>query len=424
MKVLVIGGGGREHALVWKLSQSTKVDHIYCAPGNAGIAEMAEIVDLSASDIEGLASFASNNGVNLTVVGPEVPLTMGIVDLFESRNLRVFGPSKKAAEMEGSKRFSKEIMEKYGIPTAEYNSFTSKDEALGYINKMGVPIVIKADGLAAGKGVVVAMTLEEANKAIETIMGDKIFGTAGDSVIIEEFMQGEEASFLVFSDGKNVIPLPSAQDHKPIFDDDKGPNTGGMGAYSPAPVITKELEKEILDTIITPTIRGMAEEGKPYKGILYAGLMITDKGPKVVEFNARFGDPECQPIMMRIKGDIIPIIEACIDERLDEVEIELVDDASICVVMASKGYPASYEKGHVISGMESLKDKDDVVVFHAGTKSSQENIVTNGGRVLGVTASGKDVKTAIKKAYKAVSQIGWDGAYFRKDIGKKAIGRK
>ena len=424
MKVLVIGGGGREHALVWKIAQSPKVDHIYCAPGNAGIAEMAEIVNLSASDIEGLASFASKNGVDLTVVGPEIPLTMGIVDLFESRGLPVFGPSKKAAEMEGSKRFSKEIMEKYGIPTAEYSSFTSKDEALNYIDKMGAPIVIKADGLAAGKGVVVAMTLEEANEAIETIMGDKVFGAAGDSVVIEEFMQGEEASFLVFSDGKNVIPLPSAQDHKPIFDDDKGPNTGGMGAYSPAPVITKKMEEEILETIIVPTINGMAAEGKPYKGILYAGLMVTDKGPKVVEFNARFGDPECQPIMMRIKGDIIPVIEACIDERLDEVDIELVDDASICVVMASKGYPASYEKGDVISGLESLKDKDDVVVFHAGTKISEGKIVTNGGRVLGVTASGKDVESAIKKAYEAVNQISWDGTYFRKDIGKKAIGRK
>ncbi|MBE9504345.1 MAG: phosphoribosylamine--glycine ligase [Proteobacteria bacterium] len=423
MKVLVIGSGGREHALIWKIQQSPKVSHTYCAPGNAGIAEIAETVNLSASDIEGLARFASKNEVDLTIVGPEVPLTMGIVDLFEKSGLKIFGPSKKAAEMEGSKSFSKEIMKKYGIPTAAYESFTSKEEALTYIDRVGAPIVIKADGLAAGKGVVVAMTVEEAKAAVHSIMGEKVFGSAGNSVVIEEFMEGEEASILAFSDGKNVAMLPSAQDHKPIFDDDYGPNTGGMGAYSPAPVITKEMEKEILETIIIPTIKGMASEGRAYKGILYTGLMITDKRPKVVEFNARFGDPECQPLMMRMESDIIPVMEASTDGTLDKVDIKWKEGASVCVVMASKGYPGSYKKGQVISGLDTLKKEENVFVFHAGTKESGEDVVTNGGRVLGVTATGENVKNAITRAYGAVHKINWDGAYFRKDIGKKALER-
>lgn len=423
MKVLVIGGGGREHALVWKISQSPKVGKIYCAPGNAGIADMSEIVDISASDVDGLASFAEREGIDLTVVGPEVPLTMGIVDLFEKKGLKIFGPSKAASEMEGSKAFSKTIMKKYNVPTAAYETFTSQDEAFAYIDKLGAPIVIKADGLAAGKGVTVAGTVEEAKDAVRDMMEEKSFGSAGEMVVIEEFMKGEEASYLVFSDGENIVPLSTTQDHKAVFDGDKGPNTGGMGAYSPAPVVTAEIEKEVLEKIIRPTIDGMAAEGKPYKGILYAGLMITDEGPKTVEFNCRFGDPECQPILMRMKSDIIPVIEAAIEGRLDSVEIEWEERATIAVVMAAGGYPGSYEKGKVITGLETLKDEKDLFVFHAGTSLKDGQVVTNGGRVLAVTALGEGVEEAIGRAYEAVKKISWDGAYFRTDIGKKALVR-
>lgn len=423
MKVLVIGGGGREHALVWKIAQSPKVTKTYCAPGNPGIAEIAECIDIAAENLGGLLAFARDNNIDLTVVGPEVPLTMGIVDLFEEQGLRIFGPSRAAAEMEGSKAFSKGIMKKYNIPTAAYGTFTSKNDAIEYIDKMGAPIVIKADGLAAGKGVIVAQTIEEAKDAVESIMADKAFGEAGDKVVIEEFMAGEEASFLVFSDGKNVIPLPTAQDHKPAFDGDKGPNTGGMGAYSPAPVVSAEMEKEIIEKIIMPTINGMASEGKTYKGILYAGLMMTVSGPKVVEFNCRFGDPECQPLMMRIKDDIIPVIEACIDGSLNKVDMELDSDTTVCIVMAAGGYPGSYEKGKIISGLDTFKNREDLVVFHAGTKTDGNDIVTNGGRVLGVTARGEDVKKAIEKGYEAVGGISWEGEFHRSDIGKKALAR-
>ena len=423
MKVLVIGGGGREHALVWKISRSPRVEKVYCAPGNAGIADLAEIVDISASDIDGLARFAEREGIDLTVVGPEVPLTMGVVDLFEKRGLKIFGPSKAAAEMEGSKAFSKTIMKKYNVPTAAYETFTSQDEAFAYIDKLGAPIVIKADGLAAGKGVTVAQTVDEAKDAVRDMMEDRSFGSAGEMVVIEEFMKGEEASYLVFSDGRNIVPLSTTQDHKAVFDGDKGPNTGGMGAYSPAPVVTAEIEKEVLEKIIRPTIDGMAAEGKPYKGILYAGLMITDEGPKTVEFNCRFGDPECQPILMRMKSDIIPVIEAAIEGRLDSVEIEWEDRATVAVVMAAGGYPGSYEKGKVISGLESLKDERDLFVFHAGTSLMDGEVVTNGGRVLAVTALGEGVQEAIGRAYEAVDKISWDGAYFRTDIGKKALER-
>ena len=423
MKVLVTGGGGREHALVWKISQSPKVEKVYCAPGNAGIADMAEIVDISASDIDGLARFAEREGIDLTVVGPEVPLTMGIVDLFEKKGLKIFGPSKAAAEMEGSKAFSKTIMKKYNVPTAAYETFTSLDEAFAYIDKLGAPIVIKADGLAAGKGVTVAQTVEEAKDAVRQMMEDKSFGCAGEKVVIEEFMEGEEASYLVFSDGKNIVPLSTTQDHKAVFDGDKGPNTGGMGAYSPAPVVTDEIEEEVLEKIIRPTIDGMAAEGKTYKGILYAGLMITDEGPKTVEFNCRFGDPECQPILMRMKSDIIPVIEAAIEGRLDSVEIEWEDRATVAVVMAAGGYPGTYEKGKVITGLDSVKDEKDLFVFHAGTSLKDGQVVTNGGRVLAVTALGEGVEEAISTAYEAVDKISWDGAYFRTDIGKKALVR-
>ncbi|MDT8318377.1 MAG: phosphoribosylamine--glycine ligase [bacterium] len=423
MKVLVVGGGGREHALVWKISQSPKVDKVYCAPGNAGIADMAGIVDISASDIDGLARFAEGEGIDLTVVGPEVPLTMGIVDLFEKKGLKIFGPSKAAAEMEGSKAFSKTIMKKYNVPTAAYETFTSQDEAFAYIDKLGAPIVVKADGLAAGKGVTVAQTANEAKDAVRDMMEDRSFGSAGEMVVIEEFMKGEEASYLVFSDGKNIVPLSTSQDHKAVFDGDKGPNTGGMGAYSPAPVVTPEIEKEVLEKIIRPTIDGMAAEGKTYKGILYAGLMITDEGPKTVEFNCRFGDPECQPILMRMKSDIIPVIEAAIEGSLDSVEIEWEERATVAVVMAAGGYPGSYEKGKVITGLESLKDEKDLFVFHAGTSLKDGQVVTNGGRVLAVTALGDGVEEAIGRAYEAVDKISWDGVFFRTDIGKKALVR-
>ena len=423
MKVLVIGGGGREHALVWKISQSPKVEKVYCAPGNAGIADIAEVVDISASDIDGLARFAEREGIDLTVVGPEVPLTMGIVDLFEKKGLKIFGPSRAAAEMEGSKAFSKTIMKKYNVPTAAYETFTSQDEAFAYIDKLGAPIVVKADGLAAGKGVTVAQTVNEAKDAVRDMMEDRSFGCAGEMIVIEEFMRGEEASYLVFSDGKNIVPLSTCQDHKAVFDGDKGPNTGGMGAYSPAPVVTAEIEKEVLEKIIRPTIDGMAAEGKTYKGILYAGLMITDEGPKTVEFNCRFGDPECQPILMRMKSDIIPVIEAAIEGRLDSVNIEWEDRATVAVVMAAGGYPGTYEKGKVITGLETLKDEKDLFVFHAGTSLKDGQVVTNGGRVLAVTALGKGIEEAIGRAYEAVDKISWDGAYFRNDIGKKALVR-
>ena len=423
MKVLVVGGGGREHALVWKIAQSPRVTKVYCAPGNPGMAGLAETVDIAADNITGLLAFAQERSIDLTVVGPEVALTLGIVDLFEKNGLKIFGPSKAAAEMEGSKAFSKAIMKKYNVPTAAYETFTKRDDALAYIDKMGAPIVIKADGLAAGKGVIVAQSLEEAKDAIESIMADKAFGAAGDKVVIEEFMAGEEASFLVFSDGKNVIPLPTAQDHKPVYDNDKGPNTGGMGAYSPAPVVTEEMKGGIIKDVIVPTINGMAAEGKVYKGILYAGLMISDKGPRVVEFNCRFGDPECQPLMMRIKDDIIPVIEACIDGSLDKVNMELDSSTTVCIVMAAGGYPGSYEKGKVISGLDRFKGREDVVVFHAGTKADGSNIVSNGGRVLGVTACAKDVKSAIEKGYEAVDKITWEGEFHRSDIGKKALAR-
>ncbi|MDH3973466.1 MAG: phosphoribosylamine--glycine ligase [Deltaproteobacteria bacterium] len=423
MKVLVIGSGGREHALVWKISKSSLVDKVYCAPGNAGIAEIAETADLSASDIDGLADFAKREAIDLTVVGPEVPLTMGIVDHFEKEGLKIFGPSGAAAELEGSKAFSKAIMKKYGVPTAAYASFTSKKEALDYIDKMGAPIVIKADGLAAGKGVVVAQTLAEAGEAVEAMMGDKAFGAAGEKVVVEEFMDGEEASYLVFSDGKNILPMPTSQDHKAVYDGDKGPNTGGMGAYSPAPVVTEALEKRIIKEIIKPLIDGMAKEGKPYKGILYAGLMMTKDGPRVVEFNCRFGDPECQPIMMRMKSDIIPVLEAVVEEKLHTVTMEWEERKTVCIVMAAGGYPGNYEKGKEISGLNSFKDRQDLVVFHAGTSGREGKIVTNGGRVLGVTALGEGLEEAINLAYDAVKSISWEGVYFRKDIGKKGLAR-
>jgi phosphoribosylamine--glycine ligase len=423
MKVLVVGGGGREHALVWKISQSPLVDTLYCAPGNPGIAEFAECVHIGSDEIEVLLDFAINEKIDLTVVGPEVPLTMGIVDRFQAAGLEIFGPNQAAAQIEGSKKFSKDLMAKYHIPTAAYGSFTDRDAAVAYIRKQGAPIVVKADGLAAGKGVIVAMTVEEAVAGIDEIMVDAVFGAAGAQVVIEEFMAGEEASFFVFTDGKNILPLASSQDHKRIFDNDEGPNTGGMGAYSPAPVVTEALTRDIIETIVRPTIDGMAADGCPYSGILYVGLMIADGKARVVEFNARFGDPEAQPLLMRMKSDIVPVLQACARGELIQTSLEWHDKAAVCVVMASGGYPAAFAKGLEISGLEAAEAIEDLMVFHAGTTLKDGKVVNNGGRVLGVTGLGTTVAEAIDKAYQGVALVSWEGVQFRRDIGKKALGR-
>ena len=421
MKVLVIGGGGREHTLVWKIAQSPKVKKIYCAPGNAGIAEYAECISIKADDIEQLASFSHHKNIDLTIVGPEIPLTLGIVDEFESKGLRICGPDKSASLIEGSKIFSKDLLKKYNIPTAAYATFNSSNDAMSYLKEKGTPAVIKADGLAAGKGVIPAQSLDKAEEAIDNILTKKIFGAAGDRIIIEEFLTGEEASFIVFTDGNTIIPMPTSQDHKPIHDNDQGPNTGGMGAYSPAPVITEKLQQKIMDEIMYPVIRGMAAEGRKYRGILYAGLMINQGEVNVLEFNARFGDPETQPILMRMKTDLIPVLEAIVDERLDQVSIQWDEKPAICVVMASKGYPGNYQKGIEITGLDKVQAMHNVQVFHAGTALKDNHVVTSGGRVLGVTALGNNIEEAINLAYQATSQIQWEGAYYRKDIGKKAL---
>jgi len=421
MKVLVVGSGGREHALVWKIAQSPKVSKVYCAPGNAGISEQATILPIKANDLSGFLEFALKERVDLTVVGPEEPLTKGIVDLFELKGLSIFGSSKKAAEIEGSKAFAKEMMKKYHIPTGSYEIFGDAKEAKNYIRKQGAPIVVKADGLAAGKGVIVCNTVEEAIQWVERIMVEKMFGEAGNCVVIEEYLVGEEASYIAFTDGKAILPMASSQDHKPIFDGDRGPNTGGMGAYSPAPVVTDQIHERIHEKILRPIIQGMGEEGRPYKGVLYAGLMIHDGNPKVLEFNARFGDPETQPVLMRMKGDIIPILEACIKGDLAGCKIEWDNRAAVCVVMASKGYPGDYEKGKPISGLEEVSRMEDVFVFHAGTASKDGQIITNGGRVLGVTGLGKDIPRAIDRTYQAAKKISWEGVHYRKDIGQKAL---
>ena len=423
MKILVIGGGGREHTLVWKISQSPLVDKIYCAPGNPGIAELAECVHIGAEEITALCEFAQAEEVDLTVVGPEVPLTMGIVDMFQAAGLEIFGPNKAAAQIEGSKGFSKDLMARYNIPTAAYQSFTDHAQAVAYICKQGAPIVVKADGLAAGKGVIVAMTEEQALAAVDDIMLDQVFGDAGASVVIEEFMDGEEASFFAFTDGKNILPLASSQDHKRVNDNDEGPNTGGMGAYSPAPVVTDELYQVIVDTIVKPTVDGMAEDGCPYSGILYVGLMIKDGKPRVVEYNARFGDPEAQPLLMRMKSDIVPVLQACARGKLEQDCIEWYDKAAVCVVMASGGYPAAYEKGLPISGLDQAAKIADLMVFHAGTALKDGHIVNQGGRVLGVTALGDTVRDAIDKAYVGVKVIYWDNVHYRNDIGARALNR-
>ncbi|MZG53746.1 MAG: phosphoribosylamine--glycine ligase [Nitrospinae bacterium] len=420
MQVLVIGGGGREHALVWKIKQSPRVEKVFCAPGNAGTGEIAENVPIAADDIKSLLDFALQKKIGLTVVGPEQPLVLGIVDQFEKEGLRIFGPNERAAKLEGSKSFSKDMMDKYGLPTAEYKTFTSPENAADYIKTKKGPLVVKADGLAAGKGVLICQTEDEALAAVDSIMGKKSFGEAGDQIVVEEFLEGQEVSVLAFCDGQTVLLMDSAQDHKAAYDGDKGPNTGGMGAYSPAPVFSEIMRQKVRDKIMLPMIRAMQKEGRVYKGILYAGLMLTKTGPQVLEFNARFGDPETQPLLVRMENDIIPVFEACIDGTLGQCQLGWKEESSVCVVMAAEGYPGSYEKGKPISGLKEANALPGVVVFHAGTKEKDGEVLTHGGRVLGVTATGADTPTSITRAYEAVNKIQWQGIHFRKDIGNKA----
>src|SRR5215471_18453601 len=420
MRILVIGSGGREHALVWKISQSPKVDKIYCAPGSAGIAQLAEPVAIGPEQIEKLAEFAEKQKIDLTVVGPELPLTLGITDLFESRGLRIFGPNKDAAQLEGSKAFAKKILQENGIPTASFGTFTDAGLAKQYIAQYPAPYVIKADGLAAGKGVLICATPREAEAAIDEILVRKAFGPAGNRLVIEEFLAGEEASFMVLTDGEHMLPLASSQDHKRVFDNDEGPNTGGMGAYSPAPVITPAIHERILNEILKPLLAGLRNKGIRYRGVLYVGLMITKNGPRVLEFNVRFGDPECQSIMMRLKSDLVPLLEATIDGKLNQVLPEWYEDPAVCVVLSARGYPGSYDKGAEIHGLDKLVHWDKGFVFHAGTAKENGRWITSGGRVLGVTARGNDIGNAVKNAYSAVSQINWDGMHYRKDIGHRA----
>ena len=424
MNILVVGGGGREHSLVWKIRQSPEVDNLYCAPGNAGIAAQAECVPIGAEEIEKLKQFALEKAVDLTVVGPEAPLVNGIVNEFEEAGLSVFGPTKAAARLEASKSFAKEIMKARNVPTADFKVFTDVEEALVHLQSIEPPVVIKADGLAAGKGVMVTHDRKSAQKAVERCMVERAFGDAGDKIMIEECLEGEEASILAFTDGKNVVPMVSSQDHKPVYDDDEGPNTGGMGAYSPAPVVTDELKKEIFETIMIPIVEAMAEGGIPYRGVLYAGLMITKNGPMVLEFNARLGDPENQVIMPRLRSDIVPVMMACTKEDgLENCELEWLSDACVTVVITSGGYPESYEKGFPIEGLDEAGSSDGVIVFHAGTALKDSRVVTAGGRVLGVTALGRDIPAAIDRAYEAVEKVRFERMHYRRDIGAKAIAR-
>mgnify|MGYP000321973899 FL=1 len=418
MKVLIVGSGGREHAIAWAVAKSSKAEKIYCAPGNAGIAEYAECVDIGAMEFDRLVAFAKENAIDLTIIGMDDPLVGGVVDAFEAEGLRVFGPRKNAAIIEGSKAFSKDLMKKYHIPTAAYENFTSGEEALAYLENAKFPIVLKADGLALGKGVLICNTLEEARDGVKTIMEDKKFGDAGNTMVIEEFMTGREVSVLAFCDGKTVKCMTSAQDHKRAGDGDTGLNTGGMGTFSPSPFYTKEVEEFCEQYIYQPTIDAMAAEGRPFTGILFTGLMLTEDGPKVLEYNARFGDPEAQVVLPRMKNDILDVMEACIDGRLNEITLEFEDNAAVCVVLASKGYPVSYEKGFLIEGLENFKNKEGYYCFHAGSKQTEKGIVTNGGRVLGITAKGSDLKEARKNAYAATKWVNFANKYMRNDIGK------
>ena len=418
MKVLIVGSGGREHAIAWKVAQSPKVDKIYCAPGNAGIAEYAECVPISAMEFDKLAAFAKEHEVDMTVIGMDDPLVGGIVDVFEAQGLRVFGPRKNAAILEGSKAFSKDLMKKYNIPTAAYETFTDPYKALEYLQTAKMPIVLKADGLALGKGVLICNTLEEAQAGVKEIMEDKKFGSAGNQMVIEEFMTGREVSVLSFVDGDTIRIMTSSQDHKRALDGDQGLNTGGMGTFSPSPFYTKEVDEFCKKYIYQPSVDAMKKEGRTFKGIIFFGLMLTADGPKVLEYNARFGDPETQVVLPRMKNDIMEVFEACIDGTLNQIELEFEDNAAVCVVLASDGYPVKYEKGFKIHGLEKFKDTDGYYVFHAGTKFDEDgDIVTNGGRVLGVTAKGKDLKEARANAYKATEWIDFANKYMRHDIG-------
>jgi len=426
MRILVIGSGGREHALCWTLHKSRRVEKIYCAPGNAGISQIAECVDIkigSPAYFQELANVVRKEKIDLTIVGPEIPLTEGITNFFKKSNLIIFGPAQEAAVIEGSKVFAKKFMRRYNIPTPEFEIFSHPQEAMKYVQSKGAPIVIKVDGLAAGKGVSICKTVDEAIEAIKKIMEKKIFGEAGNKIVIEEFQSGEEASILAFSDGKTAIPMVSSQDHKPIFDGDKGPNTGGMGAYSPLPIITPEMMTEIQTKILTPTIQGLAREGREYVGVIYLGLIITSGKPKVLEYNCRFGDPEAQVVLPRLKTDLTQIIDACFEKKLEEIDISWDTRATLCVVLASLGYPGSYKTGFEIFGLEEAQRLDEVMIFHAGTIQKDNKILTSGGRVLGVTSFGEDIKQAKERAYLACSKISFEGIYYRKDIGYRVIGK-
>lgn len=426
MNILIIGNGGREHALAWKASQSPLADKIFVAPGNAGTAlePLLQNVDIAATDVAGLLAFAQQNDIGLTIVGPEAPLVIGVVDAFRAAGLKIFGPTQAAAQLEGSKAFTKDFLARHAIPSADYQNFTEIDPALAYLRSKGAPIVIKADGLAAGKGVIVAMTLEEAEAAVHDMLAGNAFGDAGHRIVIEEFLDGEEASFIVMVDGENVIPMATSQDHKRVGDADTGPNTGGMGAYSPAPVVTDEIHQRVMDQVIWPTVRGMAAEGNVYTGFLYAGLMISADGqPKVIEFNCRFGDPETQPIMLRLRSDLVALCLAGAEGRLNEVTSEWDPRPALGVVLAAGGYPSDYTNGEVIHGLP-LEEVADGKVFHAGTRLQDEWVVTNGGRVLCVTALGETVAAAQQRAYQLAQDIKWQGSFCRKDIGYRAIARE
>lgn len=419
MKVLVVGSGGREHAIIWKLLQNKKIEKIYCAPGNAGIGQLAELVPIGAMEIDKLVDFAKSNSIDLTVIGMDDPLVAGVVDAFEAAGLRVFGPRKNAAIIEGSKAYSKELMKKYNIPTAGYETFDNYDAALEYFKNGDFPVVLKADGLALGKGVLICNTLEEAEAGLKTIMVDKKFGDSGNKVVIEEFLTGPEVSILSFCDGKTVVPMVSAQDHKRAYDNDQGLNTGGMGTFSPSRVYTDEIAKVCMETIFKPTVDGLNKEGRTFKGIIFFGLMLTQKGPRVIEYNARFGDPETQVVLPRLKTDLLDIFEACVDGTLDKLNIEWYDNAAACVILASGGYPESYTKGYEIFGLDEAAKAENIYVFHAGTALKDGKFVTNGGRVIGVTGWGENLDKAIETAYNGVKLVGFKDAHYRKDIGIK-----
>jgi len=423
MKVLVVGGGGREHALVWKIADSPLVDRVFCAPGNAGIAEIADCVDIPATDIMRLRKFARENSIELTVVGPEAPLVKGIVDAFEGAGLRAFGPNQQAARLEGSKVFAKQLMQRHSIPTAPFRTFNAPERAKSYLDMVGPPVVVKADGLAAGKAAIVCKSLKDAYEAIDRIMIRREFGEAGEQVVIEGFLQGEEASMIAFTDGRTIAVLPSTQDHKAIYDGDQGPNTGGMGAFSPTPLITDELAGHIEREILVQTVHAMNRDDKPYRGAIYAGIMATEDGPQVLEFNCRLGDPETQPLLMRMESDLVPVLLATLDGTLEGVEVQWDRRPALCVVMASGGYPGAYRNGLPIGGLEEAAKMEDVMVFHAGTAMEEGRVVTSGGRVLGVTARGNTIKEAKDRAYEAVKVIHFERAYYRTDIGQKAVDR-